>query len=503
MSDPISPRPTEESNASAYELAHTRHLVEQMGNQYGLAEADTRHLRHLLWQQIRRGQRILRHIQQWLRERRLALPTPLSRSEWLALMMAAGLMVSGLGQPLLAQAQEPVGDEFQVNTETVNAQTEPSVAIDPSGNFVIVWTDYSRNQRDIYAQRYDSSGNPQGSEFQVNSHTTNRQDMPDVAMDANGNFVVTWTNDDGQDGDGTGIFAQRFDSSGNPQGNEFQVNSYTTSNQLFSAVAADTDGNFVITWHSLNQLGNSKLNIYAQRYDSNGNPQGSEFQVNSDTTDRHLDPDVAMDADGDFVITWQRGVLLGYSIYAHTYRADGTPGTEFMVNSSTTSFYANPSVAMDSDGDFAIVWRDGDSFFGGSQDGSRSGIIARRFNASATPQADEFVVNSYTTGTQSSPHIAMDSIGNFVVSWDSHQDDSGLSIQAQAFNTVGNPDGSEFRVNTYTTNAQAAPRLAMNTDGDFVVTWKSYYQDGDFEGVYAQRFNGVSQQNVYLPVVLK
>ena len=47
----------------------------------------------------------------------------------------------------------------------------------------------------------------------------------------------------------------------------------------------------------------------------------------------------------------------------------------------------------------------------------------------------------------------------------------------------------EFQVNTTTTNAQDIPTIAMNASGAFVVIWASAGQDGDVEGVYAQRYN--------------
>ena len=50
------------------------------------------------------------------------------------------------------------------------------------------------------------------------------------------------------------------------------------------------------------------------------------------------------------------------------------------------------------------------------------------------------------------------------------------------------PAGGEFRVNTYTTERQYDARPAMEADGDFVVVWTSYLQDGDSYGAFGQRF---------------
>jgi hypothetical protein len=71
--------------------------------------------------------------------------------------------------------------------------------------------------------------------------------QPSVAVDANGDFVVVWSSD-GQDGDSYGIYGQRFDASGIPQGAEFLVNTHTTDAQSQPSVAMDADGDFVVVW---------------------------------------------------------------------------------------------------------------------------------------------------------------------------------------------------------------------------------------------------------------
>ena len=53
----------------------------------------------------------------------------------------------------------------------------------------------------------------QGDEFQVNSYTTDDQAFPSVAATGTNQFVVAWESD-GQDGSGDGVFGQRFDFAG-------------------------------------------------------------------------------------------------------------------------------------------------------------------------------------------------------------------------------------------------------------------------------------------------
>src|SRR5512144_1755630 len=114
-----------------------------------------------------------------------------------------------------AWSQVPAGGEFQVNTYTTNWQYESSVAADAAGNFVVAWTGNAQDGggAGVYAQRYDALGTPRGGEFRVNTHTTDPQTWPSVAMSWAGDFVVTWSSM-WQDGDDWGIFAQRFAASG-------------------------------------------------------------------------------------------------------------------------------------------------------------------------------------------------------------------------------------------------------------------------------------------------
>jgi hypothetical protein len=411
--------------------------------------------------------------------------------------LSLGLKLSGtalaLGTVLYssnAQAQfATAGSEFLVNTYTTNGQETSTVAMDSDGDFVVVWQSnvgQDGSGAGVYAQRYNSSGVAQGSEFKVNSYTTAYQSSPSVAMDSDGDFMVVWRSS-GQDGSGYGVYGQRYNASGLAQGSEFSVNSYTTLNQQNSSVAMDSDGDFVVVWESTIQDG-SNYGVYGQRYNASGVAQGSEFQVNTYTTAAQSNPSVSMDNDGDFVVTWQSAGQdgSGAGIYGQRYNASGVAqGSEFKVNTYTTSDQRFSSVAMDSDGDFVVVW---ESY---GQDGSFYGVYGQRYNAAGVVQGSEFLVNTETSDRQRNSSIAIDSDGDFVVTWQSNgQDGSNDGIYGQRYNGSGVAQGSEFMVNSYTTSNQQFPSVAMDSDGDFVVTWQSFGQDGYGYGVYAQRYTG-------------
>ncbi len=84
----------------------------------------------------------------------------------------------------------------------------------------------------------------------------------------------------------------------------------------------------------------------------------------------------------------------------------------------------------------------------------------------------------------------MDASGDFVITWSSYyQDGSYDGVYGQRYNSSGVAQGSEFRVNTYTSMNQTDSNVIMTSDGRFFVTWSSYDQDGGGWGVYGQRYD--------------
>ena len=238
--------------------------------------------------------------------------------------------------------------EFKINTYTIRAQINPAVAGLITGGYVIVWQSFEQDGSNwgIYAQAYDQDHNTVGAEFQVNTYTISDQRFPSIAGLITGGYVITWRSF-GQDGNSGGIYAQAYDKDHNTVGADFQVNTYTINDQTFPSIAGLITGGYVITWQSSNQDGD-RYGIYAQAYDKDHNTVGAEFQVNTYTTDDQRDPSIAGLITGGYVIIWrslgQDGD--GYGIYAQAYDKDhNTVGAEFQVNTYTTSDQTVPSIA--------------------------------------------------------------------------------------------------------------------------------------------------------------
>jgi hypothetical protein len=366
------------------------------------------------------------------------------------------------------------------------AESNQAVAMDANGNYVVVWANQSLSGSgwDVYAQRYSASGSPVGTVFQVNTTTAGDQTEPTVAMDAAGGFVVAWQSQ-GQDGSGWGICAQRYNAAGVAQGSEFRVNTTTAGDQEYPGVALDGSGNFVITWSSYGQDG-SGWGVYAQRYNAAGVAQGGEFRVNTTTAGDQEYSRIGMDANGDFVITWssygQDGS--GWGVYAQRYNATGVAqGSEFQVNTTTASDQIFSSVGLDARGNIVIVWQS----YG--QDGGGWGIYGRRFNAAAgVAQGREFQVNTTTAGDSKFAGVGMSPDGTFMVTWSAnHQDGNGWGIYARQYDNQGNALGDEFQVNTNTTGDQQYASMAMDLYGHAVIVWTGM-GTGSSGGVLAQNY---------------
>src|SRR4051794_27775721 len=80
-----------------------------------------------------------------------------------------GLLLSGLAAVCAAEQPVPLGDEFKVNTGT-DTPSDVAVAVDAAGGFVVVWQSAITDPGDVFARRYDATGNPVGSEFRVNTY---------------------------------------------------------------------------------------------------------------------------------------------------------------------------------------------------------------------------------------------------------------------------------------------------------------------------------------------
>jgi hypothetical protein len=360
--------------------------------------------------------------------------------------------------------------------------------MDSSGNFVVVWSRPNGSPFPVacLAQRFNASGVPLGTEFQVNTTVPSSVENSNIAMDSAGNFVVVWDNN--YPPNLTDIRGQRFSALGEPQGPEFVVAPLMPNANFWagwgSKVAVDPVGNFVVTWQA-SVVGTTLWDIYARRYDANGQTLGEPFCVNTQLDGFQLSPDIAITHSGGFVITWNHEFVGAKARY---YSPTGEPQSGEILVGSGTYLHTRPAIAVDSLGTSTIAYNKEPPGMPGQDD-----VYARRLDSLGVPLGNEFLVNSTTAGGQEWADVAASSDGRFVITWHG----PGLSpfdFFAQAYNGAGQPIGGEFLVNTPTGDFEGAGAIAMNPAGDFVVTWTTVDSANTFRAILARRYRpGVPQ----------
>ncbi|MHB9077543.1 MAG: Ig-like domain-containing protein [Pirellulaceae bacterium] len=369
--------------------------------------------------------------------------------------------------------------EIQVSYFGTPSQYDPVVARNASGDFVVVWTETVRDASldpGIYAQAFFASGLPRSGEIMVPQSTLNAQENPDVVIDNAGNFIVTWDSVVSVAGGFTdkNILARRFAADGTPLIDEFTVNTRTGAAESAPQIGVegvDRDGNFTIVWESVSASG-QPLGIMARRFDATGTALTAEFQVNTTSGKAEL-PSIDVNADGEFVVVWDRfnAGLASYNVYARRYSATGTAlGSDFLVNEVMLSDVrqASADVGLAADGSFVVVWQS-------DVNDPTVNVMARRFDATGTPQGGESLVGAGSTGILPEPRISIDSAGAYVVTW---TDNANGGIRGQRYASDGDLVGTTFLANNSTAGDQQRSSVSVGLQGDFLIGWLDDGQGG-------------------------
>src|SRR3990172_537129 len=268
---------------------------------------------------------------------------------------------------------------------------------------------------------------------------------------------------------------------------EFLVNTFKDSTQRWPSIDKDGDGNYYVVWQSINLVSSiSPYPICLQQFNSNNVKVGSEIVVNEATGNKQEKPVIATNATGRSVVTWSSFTDLAsvYDIKARVFNQNLHQGNEILVNTTIPNSQSNPSAAIRTNGEFIIAW---DSW---NQDGGDRSVFAQRFDAGGNKVGSELRANTTTAYSQAKPRVKYFSDGKFIIIWESFkQDGSGYGMYGRIFNADGTEFINEFQINTYTTDYQWYGDVEVFDDDSFIVAWCSWEQDGDDGGIYVQRFN--------------
>ncbi len=377
----------------------------------------------------------------------------------------------------------PISTEAQVPLNPAGSQAAPATAVAFSGGALVVWQSAGAGGQDtdVLARAYGPDGAPLGPELVVNSYLPGCQLNPDVAAAPDGTFTVVWQSE-GEDGDGSGIFYRRFSTTGAALGAEAQVTSTTAGDQRSPRVAHDTAGSFVVVWESFGQDGDGG-GVVARRFGSSG-PLSSEVLVPSVTAGDQRHPDLAFQPTGEVIFAWDAPDGDGPGVFLRRFAGTlGTPGPAVRANASAGGSQSFPALGSDASGNVIALWE-------AAAPGAEGPMIqARRFDRFLAPLDTEVQADAGVAGAASRPVVESAGSGDFLVMWEGGSaNQGGPGVLVRAFDFLEQPAVSAALVHASFAGEQGRPALGGSPAGTFLAAWQSLGQDGDGSGVFARRF---------------
>jgi hypothetical protein len=303
------------------------------------------------------------------------------------------------------------GSEAPVNPPTGSNNFGVANASSPNGTSVAVWVkEFTPTDHDIFAQLYDKSGAKVGPEIVVDASVNDSLD-PSVAMDSQGNFVVTWRDFFSATGN-SAVLARYFNASGVSTTGAFTVANFNAP-ELSPDVAA-SNGSFVVTYTL--DFSPTDQDVRAHRYTVSGGvvTDAGDFAVADTSAANESFARVAMAPNGSFDIAYQSALIGRDSdILLNRFSPSGAAiGPAVIVQNSALN-EISPDVAIDNAGNAVVVYQKSRLFDSNSFD-----VKARRVFSNGLV-GQEIDISSNPTVSQTAPSVALAPTGGkFVVSYD-------------------------------------------------------------------------------------
>ena len=315
----------------------------------------------------------------------------------------------------------PKVPQFTVNTTTTGNQHTPDVAMNRDGDFVIVWTNDEDNS--VYMRKFSLNGSELVAETKVN--TSGNADKATVAIADNGSYVVTWQSSDNTADKNMDIFMRGFDAEGKEMFAQTNVSDATMNpngKRSLPDIGMDKEGNFVITWED-DSDGNDGYNLRARGFDKNGSERIKEFLVNTNLDNDQRNPSIAMNSEGAFTIAWEDNSKdkKVYRILARGFNKDGSERFADKLLSPNSTNAKAPSICMTDHGMTYFTWATQD--FLDSDGKIKNHVNIRSYlNENETSEDKKWIAESrinkaYYFGVQDQPTIACSDTNQTVILW--------------------------------------------------------------------------------------
>ena len=229
------------------------------------------------------------------------------------------------------------------------------IAVDPSGNAYIVWTELLNTIPKFYFS-YRPTGASWSSKVRVgNTPDAKRVGSGDIAVDKLGNAYAVW--DDNRNGSSDIYFSYR--PAGGSWITDVRVDDDSTGrDQNTPRIAVDSSGNAYAVWRDLRE--GSRDDIYFSYRPSGGNWQPN-LKVNDyiGTSIYVSPPCIAVDSSGNAYCGWGDSRTGNYDAYFSYRPAGGSWSANVRVDDAYSGTFAGePDIAVDILGNTYAIWTD-------------------------------------------------------------------------------------------------------------------------------------------------
>ncbi|MDD1772269.1 MAG: carboxypeptidase-like regulatory domain-containing protein [Methanomassiliicoccales archaeon] len=284
-------------------------------------------------------------------------------------------------------------------------------------------------------------------------------EQPMVAIDSDGDALVVWDqiNPDTQN---ISIFALSYSDGAwtTPI-----VVSVPSINAIYPRLAMSSYGDAIIVWQQMN----SNLSCYSLYARSYSDGEWGTIQLASSSTAPYsaVDARVQMNENGDAILVWDQvqPVTYDFAVYANTFE-NGDWGTPTLIASDSTDSFA-PSVAMDDNGNAVVTW-----FYGSTSNIYDYSVYSKTY--SDGDWEDKQLIGSgaaFSTYLLSNHNLVMDENGDAIAVWAEYNSTTESSNITACMYHDG-VWGTVQRLSSGTTDANY-PNTAMGDNGEASVVW--------------------------------
>ena len=298
----------------------------------------------------------------------------------------------------------------------------------------------------------------------------------------NGDFIVAWQHEfDSPERTDTDIFYRLYDANGLPKTFALSADDFLLLDEQDPRIDAADDGSFVITWETTNESGDQ--DVMYRLFDPTGAPLTTPLIAHGPDELDQQNPDVAMYADGDFILVWETQVDEDENLHDIQFRrfeADGTPIDDSPLDAAdedrdeTFPRIAVPKAASAAVADtFIITWTDLSDR--GDHDIFRD--VRDRGTGESITDGPALVTDEDDTLTRDQLQSAVDAdeIGNFVVTFYEIVSGSNRDVFLRLYEPDGSPDPDavlRLPVDDDPTVSADEQAVAMSGVGSFIVVYE-------------------------------